>query len=729
MDVRSPTANRADGSGGLVFGPFRFDLDDRTLYSADEEVSLPPRACDTLAHLLGSPGKVVTKEELLEAAWPGVFVSDSALKEAIFLIRQALGDDPRKPTYIQTVHRRGYRFVAPVSSSPRGEGAADRSEAAAGRRRQPPAAGAGGRQIPRSPLRWAIGVAAAVAGLAVVGVAGLALVRDRVPAPPLPLTHVTFELAAPNTLKAAGLAISADGRKLVYVAKDEDRRLFLRRMDELEPSPIDGTVGAQRPFFSPDDRWLGFFAQGKLQVVPVTGGTARVLADAPAALGACWGPSGTLVFAGEPQAGLRRVAAAGGSVEELTSPEAAGVSHRWPELLPGGDAVLYTLWRGRLDDSAIALLDLATGDSTVLVEGGSSPRFVPPGYLLYSRPNQLMAVLFDLESGTLAGTPVPVLDGLDTNFSHGGAEIAISGDGTAAYIREQLPIAERVLEWTDFQDRRDPIPVAPGRYFDVALAPDGRRVALTVSQGQGSDVWLADLESGERQRLTYGNQSGLAVWRPAGEDVIYLSRDGDRGTLLTVPADGSTAAEVLHTCDGLCVPLGVSPDERLIYLAPAVELGGMTLYVTVGGSSAGTRVLDPPERVRDAALSPRGRWLAYESRSAGSWEIFVQPFSGRGGKWQISIGGGTSPRWSADGRRLYYQAQDQLIAVAVETGSAFRAEGREHRMALDGVFAWELAPDGERLLRVKAAPGASSNQRIDVVFGWSTQLRRLLGSG
>ena len=132
------------------------------------------------------------------------------------------------------------------------------------------------------------------------------------------------------------------------VAKDEDRRLFLRRMDEVEPTPIDGTVGAQRPFFSPDDRWLGFFAQGKLRMVPVTGGAARVLADAPAALGASWGPSGAIVFAGESQAGLRRVEVEGGSVEELTTPDMAGVSHRWPEFLPGGDAVLYTLWRGPL---------------------------------------------------------------------------------------------------------------------------------------------------------------------------------------------------------------------------------------------------------------------------------------------------------------------------------------------------------------------------------------------
>ena len=178
MESLSSITRSPGPSGGLAFGPFRFDLDDRTLYSVEGEVALPPRACDTLAHLLGSAGRVVTKEELLEAAWPGVFVSDSALKEAIFLIRQALADDPRQPTYIQTVHRRGYRFVAPVSPAPPEGGARGRSDAV----RQPPASDAGDRRLPVRNRRF-LGVVAAVAGLALAGLAGIVSMRGRDPSP------------------------------------------------------------------------------------------------------------------------------------------------------------------------------------------------------------------------------------------------------------------------------------------------------------------------------------------------------------------------------------------------------------------------------------------------------------------------------------------------------------------------------------------------------------------
>ncbi len=411
-------------AGVVAFGPFQFDRGERLLRRDGTEIALPPRAIGVLEHLLERAGRVVSKQSLIDAVWQDAYVTETSLPEAVSLLRQALGDDPQNPRYIQTLHRRGYRFVAEVTPEPAPSGPVDV---------QAPTA-------KFSAKRW-IPLAAFALILAVV--ATLAMWRLSRPVPgPSPIRRLLIVVLPEETLDLAfspAIAISPGGDRLIYVARrDGTQRLFLRAMDRFEAAPIQATEGAAGPFFSPDRQWVGFFAKGKLRKARLDGGVggeALALCDSPYPYGASWSEDGSILFSPNYNSGLLQVSAAGGKPRTLTMPNAVAgeLGHRWPEVLPGGRTALFTVWRHDLGDASIESLDLATGERQLLIRGGSFPRYSPTGHLVFVRAEGLAAVPFDLGRLAVLGPPVAVLSGVRVD-GQGGGQLAFSENGTLVYV-------------------------------------------------------------------------------------------------------------------------------------------------------------------------------------------------------------------------------------------------------------------------------------------------------
>ena len=710
LSVRS---SLVEATAQVEFGEFRFDLRERMLYRDGEEVALPPRALHVLSELLAHPGRVITKEHLFDAVWGGRFVSDGVLKEVVFVLRKALGDRARDPLYIRTVHHRGYKFVGELQRLREDD-------------RDP---------SPTLKPSWAghEAVVSLVVALAIVGLLSALITPS--PEPPVlpPLHRVFIDLPPEQRVWPVGLALSQDGRQLVYAAKADFRKLYVRRLDESQSQVIAGTAGARRPFLSPSGQWVGFFAGGELRVVPVTGGSPRTLAAATGALGAVWVDDDSIVFARGPGWGLHLVTLSSGNSSAITAPDrAAGESaHCWPTLLHGRK-IVYTGWRGHMARSRIAVIDLDSGRTRALIEGGSSARFAPPDHLLYARPGEILAVAVDPEELQLAGAPFPVLRGLDTDPLSGDVQLALSAQGTLAFLPEGVQTGARSLRWLRADGSLQPIAMAPGRYVDAALAPDARHAALTIVHEDGTDLWIADLDTGDTRRLTMDGQSGFALWASAGRHVVYSrvdrGADGLIGTrLFSSPADGSSASVELYAAETLMVPRSISSEDVLLFSRLEPEVGGSSLWQQrLNGQDPPTLLVAADQGAREAVLSPDGDWLAFSSRSGDRSEVFLRSVSGSV-HLQVSRSGGRHPLWSADGHRLFFVQDGQLMVVHLTDGKAL--DPKTPRALLDvGEYVFlrygpplsSAAEAGARVDRWLVAVPATDgrNHRIEMISGW-----------
>jgi serine/threonine-protein kinase len=495
---------------------------------------------------------------------------------------------------------------------------------------------------------------------------------------------LTFSPEAP--LKAQNrvdLALSPDGTRLVYVGGDKQRtQLYVRDLSQLESNAIPGTelpgVQEGNPFFSPDGQWIGFFAEGKLKKVALSGGSPIVLCDAPTGRGGSWGEDDFIVFAPSLTSGLSRIPAAGGVTEVLSRPDPkkGEVSHRWPQVLPGAEAVLFTIGTGGSWNSArIAVQSLKTGERKVVVEGGFFPRYLPTGHLTFARGAHLMAVPLDLARRETKGTPIPVLDGLETNKRGvGGVELVFSRAGSLLYLPAELP--DRSIVWVNRSGTVEPL-AAPARTYDgLALSPGGDRIALLIDDGSNEDVWVFDVWRGTLTRLTFGGQNEGLLWTPDGSRITFSSVEtGGLQNVVWVPADGSGEPERLTTGEGGWQwPRSWSPDGRLLVFNATHPATDYDIWLlSLGDRPEARPFLQTPFDERDAALSPDGRWVAYQSSETGRPEVYVQAFPGPGGKQQISSDGGLDPVWARSGRELFYRQGNQgeeVMVVDVETRPA-----------------------------------------------------------
>jgi Tol biopolymer transport system component len=597
--------------------------------------------------------------------------------------------------------------------------------------------------LPATP-RWRAGVPWFIAALAIV--AGVFLViHERTAGEPAPVMR--FSLAPPAggqfaTGFGAAAVLSPDGARMAYaLRKGEQSQLYVRDLDQAQAGALPGTEGAQNPFFSPDGKWVAFFADGKLKKVAVTGGTPVVLCDAANARGGDWGRDNTILFTPTPDSPLERVSANGGTPARVTklkqAPEPDSRSHRWPWLLPGGKQALFDVvyhTGNPLDHSDIAVASLATGKYRILIRGGSYPRYVPGGYIVYVVGTDMLAVPFDAASLRVTGPPVTILKGVDTTASNGGAQFSFSESGTLLYLPASSRSAiESRLVWVDRKGVAQPIATAPHAYSDPHITPDGKRIVVQVSD-RTPGVWLYDVTRGTLSPLALEGFDFDPILTPGGRSVIYTSiRNGSEGLWMR-RVDGSGGEQNLSAGTMSQIPDSVSPDGKLLAYTQVTATQSVLMALPLEGDRKPRPLLQGPGNRRAAAFSPDGRWISYVCDQSGRSEVYVAAASGLGGTWQISSDGGTHPLWGRNGRELFYRSGNKIMAAAVTTGAKFSA-GKPHEL-FEGIFEhrsgfgpprpdYDISPDGKRFLVVQPVGPVPATQApgLHVVLNWLQELR------
>jgi serine/threonine protein kinase/Tol biopolymer transport system component len=539
-----------------------------------------------------------------------------------------------------------------------------------------------------------------------------------------------------NTNTGPASVISPDGTMLAYATGTSDmetRHLHLRHLDRLEGVELAGTVGAYNPFFAPDGEWVGFVTPQELKKVSASGGTPLTLCNVQLSRGASWGETGVIVFAPTPNSGLMKVSAAGGASEPVTTLEDGEESHRWPQFLPGGRRVLFTSYNSSdRNEGVIEVVDVETGERKVVHRGGTYARYTASGHLLYTNRGTLFAAPFDLDRLEMEALPAPVLQELTDN-QEGGAQYDVSDNGTLIYLTGKAEDeVQRELVWADpATNRTSPATEIARGYSEPVFSPDGRSVAVSIRTGGNADIWVHDLERDTQTRLTFDDEpEEFPVWSRDGRWVAYHStKDGN--AIFRKPADGSGEAERLTQDTTDPYVSSFSPDGAYMAYHDVVADTGADIYtLSLDGTRESKVFLKTQFNEGDAVFSPDGRWMIYESDESGRPEIYVRPFPGPGGKWQVSRDGGTSSRWSTDGRRIFYRSGDDIKSVAVETTEHVVRVGRPETLFRAPVAQYQvyfdIAPGTNRIMFVQNEQVAGGKDHLKLTFNWFEELRRLL---
>jgi Tol biopolymer transport system component len=631
---------------------------------------------------------------------------DARLKSAHDLVLQlrfvAEGESDREPVHIQ---------AATPAAAPR----------------EPPAS----RRRSTSPALLAgVALAGALAGAVGTG----ALRRDAAPKPAG--DPVQFAIPPPeNSVYGQGLvaafAISPDGRHIVFVASTATGpRLFDRALGSLVERPLPGTEFGNYPFWSPDGRSVGFFTPGKLKIVPIAGGLPITLCDAPSGRGGTWNADDTILFAASTTGPLSRVNASGGAPAPATTIDAARreTTHRWPQFLPDGRHFLFVAvpGDGRPSEVRVGSLD-ATDTKTILA--GDSLTMYAAGQLFFWRDGGVMAQPFDLTSRELKGTPVRVAEPVGQQFGY--VSLSVS-PGLMAFIRGNVRGISQ-LTWRSRSGALLSTVGDPGEYFNVALSPDEKRLAVSKVSGtpENRDIWTIDLERKTSARLTFNpGVDILPLWSHDGTRILFTSpRTGAIG-LYQKNADTSGSEELVLTLDEASNGMDWSRDGHIAYYTQAQATGRDIWILPPGGGRKPEPYAQSPSNEDHPAFSPDSRWIAYSSDESGREEVYVQSFPANGGKVLVSRNGGTQPLWRGDGRELFFIAPDGTMTAASIDASHGLQTSEPHALfptGLTGLAAnrhqYAVTADGQRFILNVPAP-RSIPSPLTVVLDWQARTRQ-----
>lgn len=725
-----------------AFGPFRLNCRTRQLLRDGETIALTPKAFDTLRVLLTRRDRVVDKDELMKLVWPDSFVGDDSLTQNIATLRRALGDPSDQPQYIATIPRRGYRFVAAVREEPVH---ADDSVVPEPLAATTEAVRATGPMPPRWPRAWM-----AVSAVATLVVTSLTIGYLRLAQPSTPVV-VRFAVSPPDgttfSPSASFLAVSPNGRFLAFLASrpGDETRLWVRSLDSLTARELIGTDGALGPFWSPDSRYLGFFARGQLKKVSLLGEPPGVLCEAPllGTASGSWHRNGVILFS-QPK-GIYRTSATGGAATLVTSVnrQHGESAHVLPQFLPDGRHFLYTARAeaGGSFDSWIVLRSLDSSDQSQLMIAHSQALYAHRDTLLFLRDGALLAQPFDATRLRLTGDPLPIADAEHVGFNPATPRgmFSVSQTGVLAY-RTSAPSE---LGWFDRAGRPLGWIGAPGFDRNPALSADGQRLAVsrydptTATRG----IWILDVRrGGVASRFTSRTAwETCPVWSPDDTSIIFARGVPNDGALYEQSSNRAMEEHALPHGPRGC-PLDWSRDGRyLLYGArPGFgSPGGGLWLVPVSGDGEPQALAGPwPSRPQtpQARISPNGRWLTYVSDASGRSEIYVRSFpDGAAGAWKVSSQGGIEPQWRGDGQELFFLGADKrLMAVAVMTAGAFRTGTPTALFSTDldptglpiaGRNQYLVTADGQRFLinQPRHDVGPSS---VTVLVNWPAALKR-----
>jgi serine/threonine-protein kinase len=536
---------------------------------------------------------------------------------------------------------------------------------------------------------------------------------------------------APNGEYLVYLAPSTSGRVRAGGAAANSTQLYLRELNSFEIHVLEGTTGATSPFISPDSEWIGFLsADLKLAKLSRNGGAPQeICGDLPTGFRqATWADNDSIYFSGT-YSGIRVVSANGGEQRQVAAPDRSKQekTYRFPEALPGSRALLFTRGDSQIqsyDEADVALLNLETGDIDVLARGGTNPRYVESGHVVYGRGGKLFAMPFDLGSLRVTGHATQVVNGVVTSEGYGSVDFGVSRTGTLAYVAggpEQYNF-ELLLLHRD--GRLEAIPQQPRRYGNVSVSPDGKQLAVS-DLGANASVWIYEMDRGTMTRLVSGWDNHSPVWHPQQKLLAFASnRTGKDQIWMTAP-DGSGEDVLLQGGAGIRYPSSWSPDGKWISATFDSPRGGSDIrFLDATGAGESTPPIAGSAGEYYARFSPDGRWVAYNSDESGQIEVYVQEFPITGRKWKISEDGGSAPTWSADGRSLYYISQDRVMRVVLQLDPEFRPGKAEQLLDVPAsdIVSLDVFPDGERFVLI-ARRDAMRGRRSPVVRSEGGQIR------
>jgi len=528
------------------------------------------------------------------------------------------------------------------------------------------------------------------------------------------------------------LTLSPDGSCLIYVAIiNGHTKLYMRQMDREESAPIPGTEGAHTPFFSPDGEWVGFFADGKLKKVSLSGGEPEVLCSASLPFGGSWGPDGTIYFTPSQFTGIWQISSAGGTPKPLTEVniQKGESGHYWPEILPGGDAMLFSL-----RDGGIGITSLHSNERKMLLESGIYARYSPTGHLVYGEAGKLRAVSFDLTRWEVTNSPVTILEGVRTERL-GAAQFAFSKDRSLVFV-PGIDAREGSLMWIDRNGKEEPLKLPRGIFGSFKISPNGKALAITIIDGKSSDVWIYDITRNMLTRFSFGQKDSSPLWTPDGKWIVFRSSRDGAAHFYRKLADGTGEYEQITDKEPCQIgsPCSFSPNGELITLYGRTAQSQDLWILSLKGRKEIHPFLQMPFLESFPAFSPNGLWIAYTSAESGRWEVYVRPYPGPGGgKWRVSTDGGEEARWSQNGRELVYRFGTQWFVVDIAAGTEFRAG--KPRVLFEGPYinipgySYDVSPDGQRLLVVKGSEQELAVGQLHVITNWFEELKRLVTTG
>ncbi len=732
----SPRAERdREADKTFFFGAFRFDSEGLLLFENGSAVLLGPKPLAVLKCLLERTGEVVSKQHLIATVWHEISVTEDSLGKAINRLRHALADDLENPVYIQTIHRRGYRFIAEVTVK-------SQDEVRAATQKQDVLGSAGppgtSRRSWTSGRRAYLGIAGLVAVALLVGVASERL-QPAVWSSAADPVHLGFTPSPADEIRIDGrlgpLAFSPDGTQIAYVGQEDGTsRLYLKNLDEALATVLVDTEGASNPVFSPDGQWIAFFDtdDGSLKKVSAAGGAPITLCEAPTFKGATWGPDDRLVVG--MRLGLWSITANGDHLTELVTADIAKreTNYQWPDFLPNGEAVLFAIVTSddvSLDDADVAILFLDTGKYEVLFRGGTNPRYAE-GYIIYARANSLLALEFDMEGYRVTGPPFEVQPSVATFKASGGPQFALSRSGSLAYV-SGTPDAGRTLLWVG----RDGTPSLMSEHRDgfntPSFSPDGKRLA--VDGGYSNHfLWVYDIERDDFAPLTHGWDEHAPVWINGGSGIAFSSNRAHFRNVFRTSTEGNPAVLQLTSSERLQTPTSWSSAyETLAFTETHPDTGNDIWLVSTNGESEAEPFLRTESREFGAAFSRDGRFIAYTSDESGQLETYVQTFpTSATARVKVSRNGGRNPRWSSDGSELFFwNLEGGLMAVPIDaelTGEPeFLFDGAA--LGLVNPFSYDVHPDGRFVIIRTGTPQVATE--IHVVLNWFEELKQRVPTG
>jgi Tol biopolymer transport system component len=588
-----------------------------------------------------------------------------------------------------------------------------------------PAPVAGARRS-RPWFAWGIAAASIVAAAAL----GASIVMREEPLPRL----MRFDLPTPEGVVSIDAPrLSPDGRMLAFNAVDADglSRIWLRPLNSLTAHPLPGTEGTTRPFWSPDSQFLGFFAEGRLKKVDVSGGPPQKIADAPTGADGSWSAEGVILFDGRGSDPIYRVSAAGGvpAAAITADPARKETAVGWPEFLPDGRRFLYLALGQSVEENRYRIGSLDSQETQALMAAQTQVAYAPPGFLLFVRDRTLVAQRFDPGTAAITGEPVPLAERVGTD-SVGLARFSVSRDGTLAF---RTGDAGNRLLWVDRAGREIEVIGDPAEQASPALSVDGRRLAYRVTDPRTSkaDIWIRDLTRGVSSRFTLNpGENDTPLWSPDGASIVFGSETAGIRNLYEKPASGQGDAKVIWESTEFKTPVDWSRDGRYIAVTVRDVKTDLDVWVVpMAGERQPIKIVSTSFADIQPRFAPSGRFLAYVSNESGRNEVYVQTFPNATGRWQVSNAGGNDPAWRADGRELFYRGADQrMMAVDISAGELFQA-GVPRPIFTASVVPgnarnkYVVSADGQRFLLL-APLGRDSLVPTTLVLNWHAELAK-----